>query len=67
MNLGSCHKNFLLINVAFKTFPVLLSPGNKVEISTIEEWSNKEKTAMTKTSFTGKPGMLQGDIVVLLA
>ncbi|XP_068739812.1 uncharacterized protein [Montipora capricornis] len=34
--------------------------GNKVEISTIEEWSNKEKTAMTKTSFAGKPDDLSG-------
>jgi len=41
--------------------------GNKVEVSTIEECSNKEKNAVTKTSCTGKLGMLYGDIVVQLA
>ena len=39
----SCHQYFLLLNFMFKTSAILFSPGNKVEVSTIEEWSNKEK------------------------
>ena len=63
-----CHQYFLLLNFMFKTSAIFLSPGNKVEVSTIEEWSNKEKNAVTKTSScTGKLGMLYGDIVVQLA
>ena len=63
----SCHQYFLLLNLMFKTSAIFLSPGNKVEVSTIEEWSNKEKNAVAKTSCTGKLGMLYGDIVVQLA
>jgi len=63
----SCHQYFLLLNFMFKTSAIFLSPGNKVEVSTIEECSNKEKNAVTKTSCTGKLGMLYGDIVVQLA
>jgi len=39
----SCHQYFLLLNFMFKTSAIFLSPGNKVEVSTIEECSNKEK------------------------